>query len=65
MKTGTSKLLKCIPVHQICFLLPASQKKALLAFHELTGCDSVSQFAGHGKKTQWKIFKEHYELGMG
>ena len=25
--------------------------------HAVTGCDTVSQFAGHGKVTAWKAFQ--------
>ena len=28
----------------------------------VTGCDKVSYFAGHSKKTSWKTFTEHYML---
>ena len=31
---------------------------ALPVFHALTGCDTVSSFAGHGKKTAWTVFPE-------
>jgi hypothetical protein len=33
----------------------------LVAFHAITGCDTVSQFSGIGKKTAWKVFL-HAEL---
>ena len=32
------------------------------AFHAVTGCDIVSQFAGHGKVTAWKAFKQNSQL---
>ena len=31
-------------------------------FHTLTGCDTVSSFVGHGKKTAWTIWKALPEL---
>ena len=39
----------------------------LLAFHAITGCDSVSQLLGHSKKTAWKVFQEQHQLlnGLG
>ncbi|KAG1654512.1 hypothetical protein GQR58_024970 [Nymphon striatum] len=43
-----------IPIHSIS--LPDEQIQTLIAFHSLTGCDSVSQFADIGKKTAWKVF---------
>ena len=39
------------PVHEIQMLLSIDLVDTLLAFHAITGCDSVSQFSGHGKKT--------------
>ena len=30
--------------------------------YALTGCDTVSSFVGHGKKTAWKIWKVLSEL---
>ena len=27
-------------------------------FHALTGCDTVSSFVGHGKKTAWNVLPE-------
>ena len=34
----------------------------LRAFHAVTGCETVSQFAGHGKVTAWKAFKHNRQL---
>ena len=34
----------------------------LLAFHAVTGCDTVSQFAGHSKVTACKVFKQNNQL---
>ena len=34
----------------------------LPAFHAVTGCDTVSQFAGHGKVTVCKAFKQNNQL---
>ncbi|KAG1649565.1 Mpv17-like protein 2 [Nymphon striatum] len=45
-----------IPIHSIS--LPDEQIQTLIAFHSLTGCDSVSQFADIGKKTAWKVFMQ-------
>lgn len=69
MKSGTSKVPKYFPVHEIRMLLSADQVDTLLVFHAVTGCDSVSQFSGHGKKTAWKVFQQHHNdltcLGKG
>ena len=34
-------------------------------FHALTGCDTVSSFAGHGKKTAWAVWAVLPELTTG
>ena len=62
MKAGTPKQTKYFPVHEIRQKLsfPESVYSALLAFHAITGCDTVSYFSGHTKKTAWSVFvKEH------
>lgn len=58
MKAGTSKRRKYIPVHDIRHNLPFSNSvfETLIPFHAITGCDTVSYFAGHSKKTAWKLF---------
>ena len=64
MKCGTALKPKYIPIHEIINHLPdvSSALESLLAFHALTGCDSVSYIAGHSKKTAWKIFQQHHQL---
>lgn len=64
MKCGTALKPKYIPIHEIINDLPdvSSALESLLAFHALTGCDSVSYIAGHSKKTAWKIFQQHHQL---
>ena len=59
MKAGTSNAPKYFPVHEIRMLLSIDLVDTLLAFHAITGCDGVSQFSGHGKKTAWAVFKQH------
>jgi len=69
MKAGTSKHPKYIPVHDIRRQLPDEQVSSILTYHAITGCDTVSQFSGHSKKTAWRVFQEHHEnlcqLGRG
>ena len=49
---GFGKHFRKIPAHAIaCFL--NEKAKALMMFHALTGCDTVSSFRGRGKKTAW------------
>lgn len=56
-RTGTAKQRKYVPVHDI--LIDDDVRRNLPAYHALTGCDTVSQFCGLGKKTTWKTFKDH------
>ena len=60
MCTGTYKQRVYVPVHDI--LLPDSVRRNLPAYHSITGCDTVSQFSGHGKRTTWETFNKHAEL---
>ena len=56
---GTGKHLRYIPAHHIATSLGAEKARALPMFHAFTGCDTVSSFAGRGKKTAfdtWKSF---------
>ena len=69
MKAGTSKHPKYIPIHDIRRQIPIEQVSSILAFHAITGCDSVSQLSGHSKKTAWRVFQHHHRnlshLGKG
>ena len=56
LSTGSSSKHPFIPVHSIS--LDDTTAKNIIAFHAMTGCDTVSQFAGKGKKTAWKVFQE-------
>ena len=57
------------PVHEIQMLVSFVLVDTLIAFHALTGCDSVSQLSGHGTKIAWAVFKQHHtdliDLGKG
>ena len=41
--------------HKIAIVL-AKKAQELPMFHALTGCDTVSSFVGHGKKTTWNTW---------
>ena len=47
--TGTKTAPKVVPVHEMKW--DDSLLSVLPASHAVTGCDTVSQFAGHGKVT--------------
>ena len=50
---GTGKSFRYLPVHEISLSLGPDKSRALPIFHALTGCDTVSAFVGHGKKSAW------------
>ena len=54
---GTGKHLRYIPVHDVAQQLGNEKARALPMFHAFTGCDSVSSFAGRGKKTAFETWK--------
>ena len=53
---GTGKHLRYIPAHDIAKELGSEKARALPMFHAFTGCDTVSSFAGRGKKTTFDIW---------
>jgi len=53
--TEKSKIvLRYIAVHKI--EVSDDVRYGVVAFHAITGCDSISQFWGKSKKMAWKIF---------
>ena len=48
---GCGKHNRDIPIHSICSNLGPSKSLALPLCHSLTGCDTISQFLGCGKKS--------------
>ncbi len=54
---GTGKSFRYLAVHKMSSLLGPEKSMALPMFHALTGCDAVSAFVGHGKKTAWNTWK--------
>ena len=59
---GTGKSFRYLAAHQIAASLGSQMSCALSMFHALTGCDTVSTFAGHGKKTAWSTWKSLPDL---
>ena len=53
---GAAKNLRFIAVHELVKILGSDRCKALPFFHAFTGCDTVSSFAGHGKRTAWETW---------
>ena len=54
---GTGKGLQYLLVHEIAKVLGPERCKALPMFHAITGCDTVSSFAGRGEKLHGKYGK--------
>ena len=52
---GVRKNYRNIAAHAIARFLK-ERAKALIMFHALTGCDTVSSFRGRGKKTAWSAW---------
>jgi len=70
IKLGTSKKPQYYAIHDIRASLdyPSATLETILAFHALTGCDSTSFFAGHGKKKAWDVFNQQNQYlleGLG
>ena len=59
---GTGKSFRYFAAHEIAAGLGPENARALPMFHALTGCDNVSSFAGHGKKTTWAVWTVLQEL---
>ena len=64
MKADTSKKPKYHPIHMIRenLMQTVPGVETIFSFHAITGCDTVSYFAGYSKKTSWKTFTEHQRL---
>ncbi len=66
-KAGTTRQHRNIKIHSI--EMPLDVRGNLVAFHAITGCDTVSSFYGIGKKKAWKVFLKHphllQNLGLG
>ncbi len=54
---GTGKTFRYIGAHTIASNLGQYKSAALPLFHSLSGCDTVSSFAGRGKKTCWDVWR--------
>ena len=58
LKSGTSAKPKYLCVHAICETITTSQDDLtnIIPYHAISGCDAVSDIAGHGKRSVWKAF---------
>ena len=58
---GTGKNFRYLAIHQIGASLGPDKSLAISMFHALTGCDTVSAFVGHGKKSAWATWNSFPE----
>ncbi|KAG7164213.1 hypothetical protein Hamer_G014357 [Homarus americanus] len=59
---GTGKDQRYIAAHQIAKALGLEKSRALPVIHAITGCDTVSAFAGHSKKADWATWNAFSEV---
>lgn len=59
---GVGSNFRYIAVHEMVSTMSPSECLTLPVFHAFTGCDTVSTFAGRGKKTAWKAWKSFPEV---
>ena len=59
---GTGKNYRYISAHEIASSLGPEKTYALPMFHAITGCDTVSAFVGHGKKSTWATWNSLPQL---
>ena len=59
---GNGKNFRYLAAHEIAAGLGPEKARALPVFHALTGCDTVSSFVDHGKKTAWAVWAVFPEL---
>jgi len=59
---GVGKHVRLIPIHSLAGQLGPAKCKALLLFHAITGCDTVSCFFGRGKKSAWEAWNLYPEV---
>lgn len=59
---GTGKNFRYIAAHELMSCLGPDKSKSLPIFHAVTGCDTVSAFAGRGEKTAWAIWDTFPEV---
>ena len=56
---GTGKNRRWLPIHIYAAHLGEQTCRAIPFWYSMTGCDTVSMFAGRGKKTCWNVWKSY------
>lgn len=58
----TGSRFRYIAIHELVATMNPRQCSTLPVFHAVMGCDTVSAFAGRGKKTAWETWKAFPEV---
>ena len=61
VEMGVGQYRRWLPIHTYANLLKEEICRALPFWFAVTGCDTVSMFAGRGKKTCWSVWKAYPE----
>ena len=59
---GVKSRFRYIAIHEMVATMTQTQCLTLPVFHAFTRCDTVSAFAGRGKKTAWVTWKSFLEV---
>ena len=62
IEIGTGKNRRWLPIHEYASKLGERTCQAIPFWYSVTGCDTVSMFAGRGKKTCWNVWKSYPEV---
>ena len=61
LMAGAAKIRKYFNIREISYTLSENTVPALLPYHSLTGCDTISYFFA-AKQATWCKFQQHYNL---
>jgi len=59
---GTARHYRYLSAHAMCQALGPDKSRVLPLFHAFTGCDTVSAFAGKGKRSAWEAWNVFPDL---
>jgi hypothetical protein len=59
---GVGQHRRWLPIHGYASILNEDVCKALPFWFTFTGCDTVSMFAGRGKKTAWTTWQKYPDV---
>lgn len=62
IEIGVGQYRRWLPIHTYARCLKEEICRALPFWFALTGCDTVSMFAGRGKKTAWSVWEVYPEV---